>query len=232
MTNARIGLFVAAGVALATPSFAANPPNPSPLDLPPAGVTPPPVDMLQTAPAQQQGSPDRSRGLSGNPLWAIPLSSLSATRDRPLFTPSRRPPALPAVAPPPVAVVAPPPPTEPERPQLTLVGAIVSDSGGIAIFIDQTTNEVVRLRTGDTHSGWKLRSVKGREAEFQRASETLTLALPPPGGLAPAAPPPPPAPGVRPAGVPQAPPGQTVPPGQALPPGWTRTPTGEIVNTE
>src|SRR4051794_9583272 len=30
---------------------------------------------------------------SGNPLWAIPLKSLSFTRERPLFTPSRRPPA-------------------------------------------------------------------------------------------------------------------------------------------
>jgi general secretion pathway protein N len=229
MTNLRTWLVAAAVVGLAAPSFAASPPNA--LDLPPAGVTPPPVDMLQTAPAQQS-APERPRGLSGNPLWAIPLSSLSATRDRPLFTPSRRPPAPAAVAAPPPVAVAAPPPTGPERPQLTLVGAIVSDSGGIAIFIDQTTNEVVRLRTGDSHSGWRLKSVKGREAEFQRNSETLTLALPAPGALTPAAPPPPvpgvspPVPSVSPSGTTQA------PPGQALPPGWSRTPTGEIVNTE
>src|SRR4051812_6964105 len=44
----------------------------------------------------------------GNPLWAIPLKSLSVTRERPLFTPLRRVPA-PAVAhvEPPRPVIAP-----------------------------------------------------------------------------------------------------------------------------
>src|SRR5262245_27099301 len=38
-------------------------------------------------------SPDAtSRG--GNPLWTIPLRALAATRDRPLFSASRRPPPL------------------------------------------------------------------------------------------------------------------------------------------
>src|SRR6201995_4331257 len=32
------------------------------------------------------------RPLSANPLWAIPLTKLSGTRDRPIFSPSRRPP--------------------------------------------------------------------------------------------------------------------------------------------
>lgn len=160
-----------------TAALAANPPNA--LDTPPSSVTSPPVDMLQTAPVPQAAPP---RELSGNPLWAIPLSSLSATRERPLFTPSRRPPAVGIAGPPraePVAAV--PPPAEPERPRLLLVGAIVGDSGGIAIFVDQTTNDVVRLRTGESHSGWMLRSVKGREAMFQKNSETLTLAMPVPG---------------------------------------------------
>jgi general secretion pathway protein N len=168
----------------ATLSFAANPPNA--LDVPPAGVTSPPVDMLQTEPTQQSTS-ERPREPSGNPLWAIPLSSLSATRERPLFTPSRRPPAPQAVAgpPPAVPIAAAPPPPGPERPQLTLVGAVVGDSGGIAIFLDQTTNSIVRLKTGESHSGWKLRSVRGREALFERNSETLILALPAPGAVAP-----------------------------------------------
>ena len=121
----------------ATAALAANPPNA--LDTPPSSVTPPPVDMLQTAPTQQSPQP---RELSGNPLWAIPLSSLSATRERPLFTPSRRPPAAAIAGPPRVDPVAATPPTEPERPRLMLVGAIVGDQGGIAIFVDQTTNDI------------------------------------------------------------------------------------------
>src|SRR5262245_13797637 len=48
----------------------------------------------------------RVREPRGNPLWAIPMSSLPVTRERPLFLPSRRPPAAPAVAGPPVVTVA------------------------------------------------------------------------------------------------------------------------------
>ena len=35
----------------------------------------------------------------GNPLWSIPLSALSATRERPIFSASRRPPQPAVVAP-------------------------------------------------------------------------------------------------------------------------------------
>src|SRR5262249_53698680 len=50
----------------------------------------------------------------GNPLWAIPLRSLSATRERPIFLPSRRPPAPRVVASPAPAPVQPSPPQQPE----------------------------------------------------------------------------------------------------------------------
>jgi general secretion pathway protein N len=203
MMRATNAVLLLAAALLGPPALAASPPNA--LDLPPGGVTPPPVDMLQSAPVQQSTS-DRPRELSGNPLWAIPLSALSATRERPLFTPSRRPPAPAIAGPPPVERVAPvEPTTEPERPRLTLVGAVIGSGAGIAIFIDQTTNDVVRLKTGESHSGWTLRSVKGREALFQRNSETLTLVLP--------------APGMGPAPGMPLPPGMALPPGAPLPPG-------------
>lgn len=189
----RVNTFLWLAVLLlgtAAAAFAANPPNA--LDVAPTGATPPALDMLQTAPVQQSTS-ERPRELSGNPLWAIPLSTLSATRERPLFTPSRRPPA-PAVAGPPraepVAAAPAPAPAEPERPQLILVGAVGAESGGIAIFVNQATNDIVRLKTGDSYSGWMLRSVKGREALFQKNNETLVLALPAPGSAPPAGAPP------------------------------------------
>jgi general secretion pathway protein N len=62
-----------------------------------------------------------------------------------------------------------------------LVGAIASGSEGIAVFLDQATNNIVRLRTGQDHSGWVLRSVKGREATLQKDQRTTTLTLPVPG---------------------------------------------------
>ena len=118
---------------------------------------------------------------TGNPLWAIPLSSLTATRERPIFLPSRRAPA-PAVANTPVVVAAPPPPpaAEPEQPPLVLVGVIAGDSEGFAVFLDQATNNVVRLKTGQDYQGWMLRSVKGREVTLEKNKRTTTLALPAP----------------------------------------------------
>src|SRR5262245_17067534 len=118
----------------------------------------------------------------GNPLWAIPLVSLIATRERPIFLPSRRPLAPPVVAGPPPTAPAPPPPpaAPPERPRLLLVGAVVGDSEAIAILIDQNNQGIVRLRTGENHLGWTLSAVKGREATLQKGQETMQLALPAP----------------------------------------------------
>ena len=48
----------------------------------------------------------------------------------------------------------PTPPVAPERPNLDLVGTIAGGDEGMAIFIDQTTQEAVRLRTGQDHLGW------------------------------------------------------------------------------
>jgi general secretion pathway protein N len=120
---------------------------------------------------------------SGNPLWAVPLSTLSVTRERPIFSPSRRPP--PPVVVPPVVVAKPPPPpppkpVEPERPALVLVGTVANDGEGIGVFLDQTTKIVIRLRTGEGHAGWILLSVRGREATLQNTRNTVILALPTP----------------------------------------------------
>jgi hypothetical protein len=138
------------------------------------------------APAQVVTAPPAApapaeRALSANPLWGIPLASLSGTRDRPIFSSSRRPPAL-AVAPAVVAkVVAPPKPREPERPPLSLVGTIASGEEGFGIFLDQSTKAALRLKLGEDYQGWKLRTVQGREATLEKDQQAITLALPQPG---------------------------------------------------
>ena len=125
---------------------------------------------------------------SGNPLWAIPLSGLTATRERPIFLPSRRPPAPVVAGPPAVAPAAPPPPpAAPERPQLRLVGAVIGETEAIAVFLDPANNPV-RLRTGQAHAGWLLQSVRGREAVLQKDRETAILALPSPDASPPSGP--------------------------------------------
>jgi hypothetical protein len=59
---------------------------------------------------------------------------------------------------------------------------VVGGRDGIAIFVDQTTREVLRLRTNERHSGWILRSIQGREATLEKSPFTAVLAIPPPAG--------------------------------------------------
>jgi general secretion pathway protein N len=121
--------------------------------------------------------------VTGNPLWGIPLKSLSATRERPIFLPSRRPPA-PAVAAAPVEPPKPPPPppAEPERPALRLLGIVSGTTDGFAIFVSDTTRDIIRLKTGEGHEGWILRSVKAREAVLEKNRRSAVIELPPPTG--------------------------------------------------
>jgi hypothetical protein len=120
---------------------------------------------------------------SANPLWGIPLSRLSGTRDRPIFSPSRRPPPV-AVAAEPVAVKPPPRKKEIEPPQLSLVGTIASGEEGFGIFIDQSTKAALRLKVGEDYQGWKLRAIQGREVTMEKDRRTAVLTLPQPGGNA------------------------------------------------
>ena len=141
---------------------------------PQSGPVSPPV-AAAVAPSSEPAA------TSANPLWAIPLSALTATRDRPVFSASRRPPA-PAVAP--VAAVPappPPPPTEPDKPNLVLVGTIVGDANSFGIFIDQTSRTALRLKLGEQHEGWTLRSVQKREAMLVKDQQIAVIEMPPPG---------------------------------------------------
>jgi general secretion pathway protein N len=116
---------------------------------------------------------------SGNPLWAVPLSVLTATQERPIFSASRRPPQRAVVAVPVDQVSAPAPqkPTEPEHPPLALIGAVVGESDAIAVFLDRTNQKIIRLRQGEAHAGWVLSSVLPREVTFKKADRTEVLAL-------------------------------------------------------
>ena len=116
---------------------------------------------------------------SGNPLWSIPLSVLTATQERPIFSASRRPPQRAVVAPLVDQVSSPAPriAAEPERLPLALIGAVVGDGDAIAVFLDRTNQKIVRLRQGETHAGWALSSVQGREVALKKADRTEVLAL-------------------------------------------------------
>ena len=74
-----------------------------------------------------------------------------------------------------------PKPSEPERPQLSLLGTIASDDEGFGIFLDQSTKVVLRLKVDEDYQGWKLRAVQGREATLEKDQQVVTLTLPQPG---------------------------------------------------
>ena len=61
------------------------------------------------------------------------------------------------------------------QPPLALVGAIAGENEGIAIFLDGTTKGVICLKTGESHAGWILQSVKPREAIFQKGLMILLV---------------------------------------------------------
>jgi general secretion pathway protein N len=152
----------------------------------PSGLEP--VDRLDGPPSTvsagtEPGTPataEKETPASANPLWAMPLGSLTATRQRPLFSPSRRPPAPPAVAVAPVEPAKPAytPPPAPEKPQLSLVGVVAGSSEGLAVFLNLATHDMVRLRIGEGHEGWVLHSVRAREAVLEKDHRTAVLALP------------------------------------------------------
>jgi len=153
------------------------------------------VDPLETvAAAVERGrDPGATAGATsnapvGNPLWAVPLSALRTTAERPIFSPSRRPPAPPVIAaqPPPVPP-SPPTPQEAARPPLVLVGTAVGGSRRLGVFLEEATKKVIRIDPGEGHSGWFLRRLDRREARFENAHRAAILALQPASGPEPAA---------------------------------------------
>ena len=123
------------------------------------------------------------------PLDALRLEDLSATRERPLFAPTRRPPPPPRVEASPevapvetkaVAVVAEPPPFD-------LVGVVIGPGAAIALLRNKTTSQVVRLRAGEDSDGWRIGELGVRSVVLDRDGrrESLALAAPQPMGGAP-----------------------------------------------
>ena len=131
-------------------------------------------------------SPEPS-ALAGNPLWSLPLEQLATTRERPIFSPSRRPATPPTLTHAvPVAVPLPAKPAAVERPAMSLIGTVIGTNVRVAVFLETATKKVVSLRVGQDHQGWVLRRVKEREVTLVKDREqTLVLDLPPPGGTLP-----------------------------------------------
>ncbi|MDR6305015.1 general secretion pathway protein N [Nitrobacter vulgaris] len=127
---------------------------------------------------------------SANPLWAIPLATLTHTRQRPVFSQTRRPARAAVASPADAKAKAPPPPPRAESPQLSLVGTVVGEDTSLGVFINSETRASLRLKIGDDFQGWKLRSVQGRKVTLTHGDQSAILSLPQPGTIKASAQPP------------------------------------------
>ena len=168
MTTARLAfsLCLVAGAALAAAGPAARAQSFVLVDA--SGETIPEIE-----PATEAARP--------TPFPWLTLDLLAATRDRPLFSPERR-----GAAPEPVAVEEEPEPEpEPEvaeepdatPPRVRLAGVVISGTLRIAMLHDETEDEVVRLREGQSFSDWTLVAVAPRSVVFRHGAQEHTVVL-------------------------------------------------------
>lgn len=111
-------------------------------------------------------------GQSAAPLT---LEALTATRQKPLFSPTRHPPIVP-VAPPP-----PPPPapvaTKPPPPNAALIGVIVGPSTRMAIVKSGAADKPVTLRESQLFDGWTIETIELDRVILAYQDDRFTLKL-------------------------------------------------------
>lgn len=108
-----------------------------------------------------------------NPLATWSLDRLSATRERPLFAPTRRPPPPPPAAP--VVQQTEVPPAPP--PSLILLGIVTEADGARAIVRTQASDKVVRARLGDEIGGWTVTQIEARRLVLSHDDRTVGYTL-------------------------------------------------------
>jgi len=106
-----------------------------------------------------------------SPLAAYPLDRLSMTRQRPLFSPGRHPPAPPPA--PIIAAAAPAPPP----PNLILFGTILDADDARAIVGVGNADNTRRVRVGDDIGGWKVTEIEERQVVLSLNDRSATFTL-------------------------------------------------------
>ena len=106
--------------------------------------------------AQTEPAPAPAAPTAAQKFELPPLDELQATRERPLFSPTRRPPEIAAEP------EAAPPITESVSLPFELTGIALGDEIRIAILHNKTTNEELRVREGDKVDDWMLETVADR----------------------------------------------------------------------
>ena len=115
--------------------------------------------------------------LTGNPIAEVPLDRLSATRDRPLFSPGRRPTVAPQPPPARPRIEHAPPSSPVQSPTVTLFGIVVGSHGPRAFIGRGPTDPIVGVRPGDDVNGWMVSAITERSLVLSHADLTATFVL-------------------------------------------------------
>jgi general secretion pathway protein N len=105
-----------------------------------------------------------------NPIAQYPLDQLTATRDRPLFSPTRRPARIDK----PVAIVT---QTPPPAPNMMLVGIVLDGSQANALVQIPPKPGAMRLHIGDVIMGWKITQIEAQRLVIAWGDRSMTFRL-------------------------------------------------------
>jgi hypothetical protein len=111
-----------------------------------------------------------------NPVELQSFDQLSATRDRPLFSPTRQPPPKPVAA----AVVSHPEPPPPPPPSVVVLGIVSEDGDGRAAIRSgdkHSGDKVERVRIGDDVGGWKVDRIEPRRLVLMQGERSVDFSL-------------------------------------------------------
>jgi hypothetical protein len=111
-----------------------------------------------------------------NPVVAQSIDSLSATRERPIFSPNRRPPARPAAAPPPLVRRADPAPP-PSPPGVVLLGVVIGVDTARAFVRSEPPDKTLRVGIGDDIGGWKVSQIERHELVLSLGDRSATFKI-------------------------------------------------------
>lgn len=105
------------------------------------------------------------------------LTTMSATRDRPLFSPSRRPP-------PRLQTIGParlqPAPALPPKPLFQLSGVIMGTARRLVILKRDADHRAFSVALGGTLDGWMVSEIGERDVTLRRGAAVTILQLPDP----------------------------------------------------
>lgn len=127
-----------------------------------------PRDLRWTPPAPLV--PDTQAHELAHSVGSAPdMVAFAQVLERPLFSPTRRPP-------PPPKPPDPPPPPDPLA-NVHIYGIFVGEDEGTGGMLLSMGGKVRRVTTADDVSGWKIKALKEREVTLARGDETRVLRL-------------------------------------------------------